>query len=240
MAAGSWYPLDVGRRAVRAAARYRKPDGDIRRPACARGRWLDPGRAADPPRASAGALGDQTFMRRPRVCSVSIFSSTPTHALRVLDPDIWVARAIANVLIIPFLPCSDCAQHRLVDRNARSRGAVSTPRRFFCPASFCSRSPAPDTLSATLAAIGARASDRTLVRGVARGRADGVVGQFSVQAKGLRQQAFFLIPLRLPRRVAAVHSDARRGKFPARLAGIRDPGARQPGRKPGRRALAAT
>ena len=89
--------------------------------------------------------------------------------------------------------------------------------------------------------LGPGAADRAAVRRAAARRAGRVVGPLPLEAEGLRQQAFLLLSLRLPRGVAAVHAHAVGGD--ARCRDVQErlhQGARRPGRKPGRRALAAT
>ncbi len=82
-------------------------------------------------------------------------------------------------------------------------------------------------------------ANRISVRGTASVCAGGVLGQLQVQAEGLRQQALFLVPLRLPRGVAAVHADIFGRQFAAERPAAQRPCARRPGGEPGGCAVAA-
>ena len=131
--------------------------GDVRHPARARRRRIDPRRAIAAPRTSAGALGDQAAVRRSRrACSASISSSSPTRCcFGVLDPDIWIARADCQRADHSVHRRSDRAEHRVDDRDARvARRRLSIDRTCWCRASSCSLSPAPVISSATSAATG--------------------------------------------------------------------------------------
>ena len=87
--------------------------------------------------------------------------------------------------------------------------------------------------------MGPGAADRDILPGASCRHSRRVVGQISLAAARLRQQAFLLLPLRLPRGMAAVHTDI--GRRHARAGGPAavDSRARQPGGKPRGRALAS-
>ena len=151
----------------------------------------------------------------------------------VLDPDIWVARAIANASVIPFLAVATARNTGWTIRCTCRADRVQLTR-----VSGGGRLPSGRRRRRLLRArlrrrLGTCSADRAFVRVAACGRGDGVVRKLSVEAQGLRQQAFFQLPLRLPRSVAPLHAHALRGELLAEPAGIGHSGARRPRRESG-------
>ena len=78
------------------------------------------GRATHPPCARGGAVGDEAALpgigRRVRVRSVLLCGR---DAVRHLDVDMWLARGVANALVIPVHCARHGAQYGVDDRHAR-------------------------------------------------------------------------------------------------------------------------
>ena len=185
-----------------------------RLPAAARpgGLRADPGRAADPARAPAGALGDQAAVPSASagVFGFDLFLYADAMLFGMLDPDIWVARGVANCIVIPFLAVATARNTGWTIDMHVSRGAVFHSTALAGVRRVPARRRRRRILRPLLRRrLGTRAADRAAVRrDAARGRLIASSGRFRSQAQGVRQQAFLLVSLRLPRGVAALHAHA--------------------------------
>ena len=136
----------------------------------------------------------------------------------------------------------DGAQHRLDDRDARCRAAwCSTRPRCSCRGVFLLAVAGAGYIVRYFGGDWGRALQIELLFAAAAVRrcSSRRRARFRSKLRGVRQQALLLVPLRLPRRVAALHAHAVDRR--ASLRGVqeqRDQGARRPGREPRRRALA--
>ena len=173
-------------------------------------------RAALPPRAPAGALGDQAAVpcagRRSsastcsssptRCCSAA---STPTSGSRAASPTRWS---------IPFIAIATARKRGWTIEMHLSRGAV-----FHSTALVVSGAVSAGGRRRGLhrplfrRRLGPRAADRAVVRRRCCSAAGRDVGTLRARLQGVRQQALLLLSLRLSRGVAAVHAHAfdRRG-----------------------------
>ncbi len=181
--------------------------------AAARARGLRAGarRAALPPRASAGALGDQAAV--PWAGGDVRLRPLPLRGRAAVRPDRrgHLDRARRRERAGHSVPRRrDGAQHRLDDRDApvARRGVpLDGARRLGrLPAGA---SPASGYFVRYFGGDWGRALQiELLFAGAAVRRAGRVVGALPLAAQGLRQQALLLLSLRLPRGVAALHAHA--------------------------------
>ena len=155
-----------------------------------------------------------------------------------LDPEIWVARGFANVIVLPFIAVATARNTGwTVDLHLSRRAVFHSTALLVSGAFLLAVAGAGYVVRFFGGAWGRALQIEVLFASLLLVVLIATSGALPLEAQGVRQQALLLVPIRLPRGMAALHPHALHRKLRAEPAGAHDRGAGRPGGKPRRDAV---
>ena len=173
------------------------------------------------------------------VFAFDIFFYSEAMLFGVLKPNIFIARGIANALVIPFIAIATARNTGWTLELHMSRGVVFHTTAILVSGFFIIAVAAAGYFVRYFGGgWGEALQIELLFAALLVGMMIASSGSFPVEAPGVHQQALLLLSLRLPPGVAPFHADAFGGVVGTKSPGMLHRSARQSGRKSRRRIVA--